>query len=117
VRSSKELTDIFFKNLKDYNSTNFKTLEKADLSKYNAVTHKAFSSVLTRYFIFIEKNPEITDEENKVLYFKLKLDMIGTYFSQYPESDTNYLRGFQLELRDWIKEHKEYLEDTERATA
>ena len=110
MRSTKELTDLFFMNLKEFNNSNFKTIETADLSIESPVVHKAFSSVITRYFIFREKHPEITDEENKILYFKLKLDMVATYFSEYPETTTDYLVGFQLELRNYVKEHKEQLE-------
>lgn len=107
MRSSVELTNLFFRELKSYNSSNFKTLEKADLSKGNndPVIHKAFSSVLTRYFIFREKHPEVTDEENKVLYFKLKLDLVAKYFSEYPETSTDNLIAFQIELRNYVKEH------------
>jgi hypothetical protein len=110
MRSSKDLTTIFFKDLKNYNSTNFKTLEKADLTKNSAVVHKAFSSVLTRYFIFQEKHPEITDEENKILYFKLKLDLVAQYFSEYPETNTDRLVAFQIELRNFVAENRDYLE-------
>lgn len=110
MRSTKELTDLFFMNLKEFNNSNFKTIETADLSIESPVVHKAFSSVITRYFIFREKHPEITDEENKILYFKLKLDMVATYFSEYPETTTDYLVGFQLELRNYVKEHKEQIE-------
>ncbi len=110
MRSSKELTDLFFRNLKEYNSSNFKTLETADLSHYNAATHKAFSSVLTRYFIFQEKHPEITEEENKILYFKLKLDLVAQYFSEYPETNTDRLVAFQIELRNFVQNNREYLE-------
>ena len=119
MRSSKELTDTFFADLKNYNSTNFRTLEKADLTKESAVTHKAFASVITRYFIFVEKHPEITPEEDKVLYFKLKLDMIANYFSEYPETTTEYLIGFQLELKNWVKEHRESakVDEIEKVTA
>lgn len=97
-------------NLKEFNNSNFKTLEKADLSKESPVVHKAFSSALTRYFIFIEKHPEITDVENKVLFFKLKLDQVGQYFSEYPDGSLENLVGFQIELRNYVKEHKEQLE-------
>ena len=107
MRSSVELTNLFFRELKSYNSSNFKTLEKADLSDDgdDPVVHKAFSSVLTRYFIFREKHPEITDEENKVLYFKLKLDLVAKYFSEYPETSTDNLIAFQIELRNYVREH------------
>lgn len=113
MRSSKELTDLFFRSLKEYNSSNFKTLERADLSKEDAVVHKAFSSVLTRYFIFREKHPEITDEENKILYFKLGLDLVAKYFSEYPETSTDNLIGFQVVLRNYVKEHKSEVEHAE----
>lgn len=112
MRSSKELTNTFFSDLKRYNATNFKTIERADLSKQDAVVHKAFSSVLTRYFIFKEKHPEVTEAENKILYFKLKLDMIATYFSEYPETTTDNLVAFQLELRKFVKETKHLAESS-----
>ncbi len=110
MRSTKELTDLFFQNLKEFNPSNFKTLQTADLSVESPVVHKAFSSVITRYFIFRQKHPEITDEENKVLYFKLKLDLIANYFSEYPDSSTDNLIAFQIELRKYVKEHKEWME-------
>lgn len=105
MKTSKELTALFFGDLRRFNLTNFKTIEKADLSKQDATVHKAFSSVVTRYFIFREKHPEITDEEHKILYFKLKLDLIAAYFSEYPETTTDNLIAFQLELRKYVKEY------------
>ena len=92
MKTSKELTNLFFRDLKTFNATNFKTIERADLSKQDATVHKAFSSVITRYFIFREKHPEVTDVEHKILYFKLKLDLIANYFA------------FQLELKQYVKE-------------
>lgn len=109
MKSTKELTETFFSDLRNYNSSNFKTIEKADLSVENAIVHKSFSSVITRYFIFREKHPEITDVENKVLYFKLGLDKIAQYFSEYPDTSTDNLVSFQIELRNYVKEHKEAL--------
>lgn len=110
MRSTSELTNLFFRELKSFNSSNFKTIEKADLSVESPVVHKAFSSVITRYFIFREKHPEITDVENKVLYFKLKLDQVAKYFSEYPDTSTDNLVGFQVELRAYVKEHREATE-------
>ena len=116
-----ELTTCFFGDLKKYNNSNFKTLEKADLSKDgdSPMVRKAFSSVITRYFIFREKHPEITDEENKILYYKLKLDLVARYFSEYPETSTDNLVGFQVELKNYGRENKEHLivEKSEKATA
>jgi len=106
MKSSKELVNIFFRDLKRYNQTNFKTIEKADLSKQDATVHKAFSSVVTRYFIFKEKHPEVSEVEHRMLYFKLKLDMVASYFSEYPDTSTDNLVAFQLELKKYIKESK-----------
>lgn len=106
MRTSKELTNLFFADLSRFNRSNFKTIAKADLSKQDAVVHKSFSSVLTRYFIFKEKHPEVSEVEHRMLYFKLKLDMIAEYFSEYPDTTTENLIAFQLELRKYIKEQR-----------
>lgn len=102
--SSLELTRLFFRDLKSFNSTNFRTIEHADLSKQNATVHKAFSSVVTRYFIFAERHPEISDADRRILYFKLKIDMIARYFSEYPDVNLDLLKAFQLELQQYVKE-------------
>ena len=104
--SSLELTKLFFKDLKAFNSTNFKTIERADLSKENATVHKAFSSVVTRYFIFAERHPEISDSDRRILYFKLKIDMIARYFSDYPDVNLDLLKAFQLELQQYVRENR-----------
>lgn len=102
-----ELKFLFFKELKQYNSTNFKTLVKSDLSQDNAVVHKACSSVVTRYFIFAEKHPEIPDSDMKMLYYKLRIDIIGRYFSEYPASSLEDLVPFQQELRRYVEKTSE----------
>lgn len=102
---SNELEELFLKELKGYNSTNFKAIATADLSQNDAAVHKAFSSVVTRYFIFKEKHPEISDGDHNMLYFKLKLDLVAKYFSEYPDTTTDPLVAFQIELRDYIKRH------------
>ena len=106
--TTNELISLFFSELKRYNNNNFRTLEKADLHTDgdSPMVRKAFSSVITRYFIFREKHPEITDEENKILYFKLGLDLVAKYFSEYPETSTDNLVGFQVVLKNYVKEHK-----------
>lgn len=104
--SGLELTHVFFHDLKSFNSTNFRTIEKAALVDDDATVHKAFSSVVTRYFIFDERHPEISAEQKRILYFKLKIDMIARYFSQYPDVNLDLLRPFQLELKQYVKESK-----------
>lgn len=100
--SSLELVTLFFRDLKQYNSTNFKTIQRADLSHEDATVHKAFSSAVTRYFIFAERHPEISDTEKKILYFKLKIDMIAQYFSEYPDTNLDLLKAFQIELQQHV---------------
>lgn len=117
--SSLELTHIFFKDLRGYNTTNFRTIERATLDKDDATVHKAFSSVVTRYFIFAERHPEITPEDKRILYFKLKIDMIARYFSEYPDVNLDLLKPFQLELKQYIKETKggDILDDEQASAA
>ena len=113
--TTNELINLFFSELKKYNRSNFKTLEKADLSKDgdSPMVRKSFSSVITRYFIFREKHPEINDVDNKILYYKLRVDQVAKYFSEYPETSTDNLVGFQVELRNYVKEHKDTQSETQ----
>lgn len=109
--SSTELVTLFFKDLKQYNTTNFKTIQKADLAEDNATVHKAFSSVVTRYFIFAERHPELSDTEKKMLYFKLKIDLIAQYFSEYPDTNLSLLEAFQVELKQHVKRQQMKLKE------
>ena len=117
VVSNLELTELFFKDLKAYNSTNFRTIANADLSKADPVVHKAFSSVVTRYFIFCERHPEVSDTDCRILYFKLKIDNISRYFSEYPDIHLEWLSAFQLELKQYIENQKyKKLETSDKTT-
>lgn len=98
-----QISHQFFRDLKQYNNTNFKALHTADLSEIKPEDAKAFSSVITRYFIFCEKHPEFSETDKRLLYYQLKLDMIARYFSGYPSSDPVDLVAFQTELRLFIK--------------
>lgn len=106
--TTNELIALFMSELRRYNNTNFKTLSTANLHANgdDPMIRKAFSSVITRYFIFREKHPEISDEENKILYYKLGLDLVAKYFSEYPETSTDNLIGFQVVLKSYVKEHQ-----------
>lgn len=102
--SIESLPDLFFKDLKSYNSTNFRTLLRANLQgeANTSTVHKAFSSVVTRYFIFREKHAgEFTDSQFNILYFQLKIDLISKYFSEYPDSDISTLVSFQNKIREY----------------
>lgn len=100
---STDLSSLFFHDLKKYNVTNFKCIEKADLSKEDAMVHKALSSVVTRFFIFQERHPEISAQDMRILYFKLRIDAIARYFAEYPASSYEDLRLFQYELQKYAK--------------
>lgn len=115
VMFSKSLSNTFFRELKQYNSTNFKSLHNAELNDDNPEIMKAFSSVITRYFIFCEKHPELSETEKRMLYFQLKIDMVARFFSNYPNTNTDDLIAFQTELRYYIKESEsgdDYVEST-----
>ena len=105
--SKTELINLFFHDLKSYNTTNFRSIESADVSKDDPVTLKSFSSVITRYFIFCEKHSELSESEKKLLYFQLKLDMIARYFSNYPDNHYEDLQAFQSELVNYAQNVRE----------
>lgn len=105
--NSNDLPSLFFSELKKYNSPNFKTLLRADLTKEDPVIHKSCSSVVTRYFIFCEKHPEVPQDSLRMLYFKLRIDMIARYFSEYPAANLDDLKPFQEELRRFVQHQKE----------
>lgn len=101
-------SELFFNDLKQYNSTNFRTLSQVNVSDNDDSTlHKSFSSVVTRYFIFREKHPEIDENTMKMLYYKLKIDMVARYFSEYPAASSEDLRPFQIELQNYVRSIKE----------
>lgn len=104
---SSELTDLFLSELKQYNTSNFKSLEVADLTVEDATVLKSCSSVITRFFIFFEKHPEINDQQMKMLYYKLSIDRIARYFSEYPSSTFEDLKPFQMELQRFAKLRRE----------
>lgn len=107
MSSNSELIDLFFRELKQYNSTNFKSIEKADLNNEDSKVFKSCSSVVTRYFIFKERHPEIPEPDMNRLYYKLRIDMIARYFSEYPAADISDLIPFQRELIRFTEGEKE----------
>lgn len=105
--NSKELSNLFFSELKKYNGTNFKMLRDADLTKEDPAIYKCCSSVVTRYFIFAEKHPEISEADKNLLYYKLRIDLIAHYFSEYPASKLENLKPFQDELIEFVNTSKD----------
>ena len=119
MTSSRELCNLLFSDLKKYNERNFKTIENADLSQDSPIVHKSFSSVVTRFFIFAEKHPEVSDTEMKMLYYMLNIDRIAKYFSEYPTPSLEDLRPFQSELQSYVKSKRGEISDgiEERSTS
>lgn len=103
---SSDVTGLFLRELKQYNGTNFRTLLKVDLSCTGPEVCKAFSSVVTRYFIFLEKHPEISNVDANMLYYRLKIDTVARFFSQYPAASLEDLKPFQREIRIYVEEFK-----------
>lgn len=103
---SEDICRQFFHDLKAYNIRCFKNIERSDVHVENPELYKSCSSVITRYFIFQEKHPEISDTDMKMLYYKLKIDMIARYFSEYPAASPEDLRPFQIELQNYAKSVK-----------
>ena len=112
-----ELINLFFSELKKYNGSNFKTLKNADLKHDgdDPVVRKAFSSVLTRYSIFCEKHPEVDKVNSRIMYYRLGLDKIGLYFSEYPDTTADNFVCFQVELRKYVKANQDKDEEEETA--
>lgn len=102
-----DISALFFHDLKQYNSTNFRTIKSADLSKDDPIIYKSFSSVVTRFYIFRERHPEISDSDIRILYFRLRIDMIARYFSEYPVGNVEDLIPFQNELKRYVDKTKD----------
>lgn len=102
VQLGSNVVDTFFTELRQYNSSNFKALKSIDITNSDPSVNKAFSSVITRYFIFCEKHPELSDEVKRLLYYQLKIDMIARFFSNYPNSNSADLVAFQTELMYYV---------------
>lgn len=108
-----DIMRVFLQDLRQYNGTNFRTLLQADLSNVTPVIYKAFSSVITRYFIFCEKHPEFTQSQTNMLYYRLKLDTVARYFSQYPAASVEDLHPFQREIQLYIDESRGVFDDVQ----
>ena len=104
--SNSELAKLFFNDLKSYNATNYRTLISADVqgSPITPTVYKSFSSVVTRYFIFAERHPELTPTQLKMLYYKLKIDLVATFFASYPDVNPQLLTPFLRELKELAEE-------------
>lgn len=112
--TSTELCNLLFSDLKKYNERNFKAIEHADLSYENPDVLKAFSSMITRYFIFADRHPEVSERDMRMIYFKLSIDKIARYFSEYPVSSLEDLKPFQYELQRYAKMRRGEESDNEQ---
>jgi hypothetical protein len=97
-----ELAGVFFDDLKRYNHNNFATLLNSDVSECSPEIAKCFSSVITRYFIFMEYHREVSETDGRILYYALRLDLIARYFTEYPIGNVDDLKAFQDELYEFV---------------
>ncbi len=104
---SSNVRDMFFKELKEYNPTNFRAILRSDLSNPGPGIYKTFSSVVTRYFIFCEHHPEVDPVTLRILFFDVGIDTIAAYFAAYDNSDLTNLIEFQNKLIDFCNRSKE----------
>lgn len=100
--SKHNISSIFFKDLKSYNKTTFRCLKNCVLDTPSPEVLKAFSSVITRYYIFCEKHPEIPEVDKRILYFKVKIDLIARFFANFPSSKLDELKPFQDDLLNYV---------------
>lgn len=100
---SNEISELFLSELKKYNSTNFRAFERADLSVEDPKVFKSCSSVITRFFIFSERHPEIPVQDLKIMYYQLNIDRIAKYFADYPSASYEDLVPFQAELQKFAR--------------
>ena len=70
--------------------------------------------MITRYFIFADRHPEVSEREMRMIYFKLSIDKIARYFSEYPVACTDDLRPFQVELQRYAKMKRGESDDNEQ---
>lgn len=98
---------MFFKELKEYNPTNFRAILRSDLSKPGPGIYKTFSSVVTRYFIFCEHHPEVDPITLRILFFDAGIDTIAAYFASYNNSDLTDLIEFQNKLVEFCNRSRE----------
>ena len=102
---SSNLQSTFFSELKSYNKSNFKSILATNYADDTPISNKVFSSVVTRFYIFADKHPEISQSELNALYYSLGIDLVAKYFSEYPSlSPEEYLKPFQDALITYNEE-------------
>ena len=107
IDSISNVIDMFFCDMKDFNKNNFKSIHTADLSKLDINAYKSFSSIVTRYFIFCDKHPELSEEMKKLLFYRLKIDLIARFYTNYPAGNVEDLNAFKSELDQSIERMSE----------
>ena len=102
-----DYSKMFMEETRHYNSTNFRKLRTClDISHpvLNQPTWKALTSLTTRYWLFIEKHPELTESDRHMLYFLLGIDRIGKLMASYPRIIDEDFQGLIEQLIPVINE-------------
>jgi len=93
--------------IRGYNSTNWRKLVTAikdEAPSLNQPTWKALSSLVTRYWLFVEKNPAMSESDRHMLYYILGIDRIGKLIATYPRCKDEDYRSLQEQLLPIINE-------------
>jgi hypothetical protein len=102
-----DYSKMFFDMTRGHNSTNWGKLVvaiKTETPSLNQPTWKALSSLVTRYWLFIEKHPDMSESDCHMLYYILGIDRIGKLISTYPRYSEEDFRSLQEQLRPIIEE-------------
>jgi hypothetical protein len=102
-----DYSKMFFNMTRGHNSTNWRKLVAAfqdETPTLNQPTWKALSSLVTRYWLFIEKNPDMSESDRHMLYYILGIDRIGKLIATHPRCSDEDFRSLQEQLLPIINE-------------
>jgi hypothetical protein len=98
---------MFMNITQHYNSTNWRKLVncvKSETPVLDQPTWKALTSLSTRYWLFVEKNPEMSESDRHMLYFLIGMDRIGKLMATFPRCSDEDFRSLQEQLLPLINE-------------
>jgi len=102
-----DYSKMFMEETRHYNVTNFRRLRsclEVPRPVLDQPTWKALTSLVTRYWIFAEKHPEMTASDRNMLYFLIGLDRIGKLMACHPRCDDEEFKGLAEQLLSVINE-------------
>lgn len=84
---------LFLHELFKYNKNNYEQLHKStNLDELDINVYKAATSLITRYFIWVQNHPELSEDEVNQMFYILSLDEILQAISEFPQIPVDKLR-------------------------